>query len=108
MANLEDQCGASVWRAVLHDTVLHQVASEKSRLRATGKLFGVAKCGVVCTLDTQSMDGFKCPKCFPQWPTEQDTQVIRMPTPRLPKRVPRPVPPPKSSREKRDSGWFDV
>lgn len=99
---------ASVWRAVLHDTVLHRVASRKSHLRATGKLFGVSVCGVVCTLDTESTDGFRCPKCFPPWPTEQDTQIIRMPQPRLPKRVPRPVPPPKPRRAKHDSGWFDA
>jgi len=94
-----------VWRAVLHDTILHQVNSGASQLRADGKLFGIASCGIVCTLDTESSDGFPCSKCFPPWPTDQDTQIIPAP---LPKRVPRPVPQPRRRISKPNSGWFDT
>src|SRR5690242_14869347 len=72
------------WRPVLHSNVLHRVANEASRLSASGKLYAVAVCGVVCTLDAEASDGFRCSECF-AWPTDQDTQLI-------PKLRPQPLP----------------
>jgi hypothetical protein len=97
---------AMMWRAVLHNTVLHQLASAASQLSASGTVYAIAFCGAVCTLDVEITDGVRCPRCFPLWPTDQDMQVIARPPPPLPKRIPWPVPRPRARKSNHNSGWF--
>lgn len=88
-----------MWRAVLHCGVLHEVYGGANQLRVEGKVFGIAECGAVCTLDAGGPGGERCPKCFPRW-IDQDTLVI--PRSELPKRIPRQAPRPVG----RYRDWF--
>jgi hypothetical protein len=103
MGKTRERVESGVWRAVLHCGVLHDVYGGSDQLRVDGKVFGIAACGAVCTLDADGPGCERCAKCFPRW-LDQDTLVI--PRHNLPKRIPRQAPAPRPRHANHYSDWF--
>jgi hypothetical protein len=105
MSNQRQQGDSEAWRGVLHEETVHRIIEDANLLTASGSVFGISNCGVVCTRESKKWGGIECRKCFPPWP-EEETAIILSPL-RLPKRVPQRVPPRRENKANNNSGWFD-